>query len=186
MRRKYAGEPIGEIKKKIEEKRKPVMLGPFKEEARDDYDFDSGGEVAGLGSEPIAVTAPKGILLPPPNLLAQQLQEQFGGEAIALTHTAIARAKQQEDRVKELAATVSAISKQVKVLRRLQTRVDAAPTKQKLALRVDLNIEFDEYSRLQSKYKDQLKAQETAEVQDCQLKMPAEPSFTWLADVLES
>lgn len=114
MRRKYINEPIDNIKKNIEKQRAPLILGPFKEDAA-----DSGGEVWGLGSSSRPNIAP----VAPSNLLAEQL----GGELMALAHTTIARAKQEEDRVKELAGTVSIISRQVKVLRNLQTRLDAAP-----------------------------------------------------------
>jgi hypothetical protein len=68
------------------------------------------------------------------------LAQQLGREAVVLTPTALARAKQEEDRVAALADTVLAISRLVKVLRGLQARLDAAPANQKLLLRVDLNI----------------------------------------------
>ena len=141
------------LEKRIELKKEPMMLGPFKEAAG-----DSGGDKDAVQSESLSDRDPNELIPIPNNPIPNLLSQQLGAEATGLTHTTVARAKQEKDRVKELAATLAAISRLVKVLQDLQSRVDAAPVALKLGLRVDLYNEFDEYERLQNKYRDQLKA----------------------------
>jgi hypothetical protein len=117
MKEKYANQPMYKLEKRIEKKRELKILGPFREAAG-----DSGADKDAVQSEALSDRDPT-ELIPIPNLLSTQL----GGEAGGLTHTTVARAKEDKDRVKELAATVSAISRLVKVLRDLQSRVDTAP-----------------------------------------------------------